>query len=46
MESEQTGLWRVNSPVEFAHEYLCPDPEACNVFKVFFYSSHTQLYRI
>ncbi len=31
MESEQTGLWRVNSPVEFAHEYLCPDPEACNV---------------
>ncbi len=41
MESEQTGLAftlplslehvRVNSPVEFAHEYLCPDPEACNV---------------
>ncbi len=55
MESEQTGLAftlplslehvRVNSPVEFAHEYLCPDPEACNV-QVFFYSSHTQLYRI
>ncbi len=38
MESEQTGLAfslplspehvRVHSPVEFAHEYLCPSPEA------------------
>ncbi len=38
MESEQTGLAfslppspehvRVNSPVEIAHEYLCPSPEA------------------
>ncbi|KAF4114059.1 hypothetical protein G5714_004282 [Onychostoma macrolepis] len=38
MESEQTGFAsslplspehvRVNSPVEFAHEYLCPSPEA------------------
>ncbi len=40
MESEQTGLAfslplspehvRMNSPVEFAHEYLCPSPEARN----------------
>ncbi len=40
MESEQTGLafslpllpehLRVNSPVEFAHKYLCPSPEACD----------------
>ncbi len=38
MESEQMGLAfslplspehvRVNSPVEFMHEYLCPSPEA------------------
>ncbi len=40
MESEQTGLAlslplspehvRVNSPVEFAREYLCPSTEARN----------------
>ncbi|KAF4110501.1 hypothetical protein G5714_007532 [Onychostoma macrolepis] len=40
MESEQTGFAtslplspehvRVNSPVEFVHEYLCPSPEARN----------------
>ncbi len=38
MESEQTGLALslplspeyVNSPVEFAHEYLFPSPEALN----------------
>ncbi len=39
MESEQRGLAlylplspeHMNSPVEFALEYTCPSPEACNV---------------